>query len=260
MPKNRYRDVKEYASADRVYGINPVYEFLKFQNSLEKILVANGRTGDEVRRIVSLASERHVSVEFREKTELDRIAGANSQGVVGIGRPFRYSSLEDLLIVRSPFRNRVLLILDSVEDPRNLGALIRTAYAFAAQGVVISRHRAASVSPVVVKASAGTAGRIPIAMVANISQSLDYLKKEGFWIYGTEARSGSDINSLDLSGDIGLVMGSEGEGMHGLVRKKCDFLVSIAMPGDTDSLNVSVAAGIILNEISRKRPQMAENL
>ena len=258
MPKNRDRDGNE--STDRVYGINPVFEFLKFQNSLEKILIAKGRTGDEVRRILSLASERHVTVEFREKTELDRIAGANSQGVVGIGKPFHYSSLEDLLTVRNLFRNRVLLILDSIEDPRNLGALIRTAYSFAAQGVIIPRHRAASVTAVVVKASAGAVGRIPIAMVANISQSLDYLKKEGFWIYGAEAKAGSDINALDFGGDIGLVMGSEGEGMHGLVRKKCDFLVSIPMPGDMDSLNVSVAAGIMLNEISRKRSRLTENL
>ncbi|MEA2014878.1 MAG: 23S rRNA (guanosine(2251)-2'-O)-methyltransferase RlmB, partial [Thermodesulfobacteriota bacterium] len=145
------------------------------------------------------------------------------------------------------------LILDGITDPQNLGSLIRTALCFGVDGLVIPENRAASVTPAVIKASAGAALHLPIAMVVNISRTIDKLKKEGFWIYGADASSGENLHNLDYSNHAGLVMGSEGKGIRSLVRKKCDFLISIPITDPIDSLNVSIAGGIILYEMNLNR-------
>jgi 23S rRNA (guanosine2251-2'-O)-methyltransferase len=147
----------------------------------------------------------------------------------------------------------LVLILDGIEDPQNLGSIIRTAYCLGVNGIIIPENRSASVTPAVIKVSAGAAQHIPIARVVNISRAIDYLKEKGFWIYGADVSSDQNFSSRDYREQVGLVIGSEGRGIRSLVKKKCDFLVSITMSGQIDSLNVSVATGIILYEIWRNR-------
>lgn len=252
------KKLKNHEGADRsglIYGVNPVLEAIRAGTPIEKLVVARGRTGEELQAILDSAKKKKIPFEFRERPEVDRLAGGKSQGVAAICRPYKYSELADILSgnSRSPQKNKLLVLLDSISDPQNLGALIRTSYVFGADGVAIPQRRAAPVTPAVIKASAGAAHRLPVCRVVNIAQTIDELKKEGFWIYGAAAGSGRDFTEFDYSGSTALVLGSEGEGMRGLVEKKCDFLVSIPMVGDIDSLNVSVAAGIILQEIARKR-------
>jgi 23S rRNA (guanosine2251-2'-O)-methyltransferase len=237
-----------------IYGINPVSEILRSEGGdIRKIIIAEGRRGEDVKRIIERASARGVQVEILRRELLDRQAGtAAHQGVLCLCGDFAYKSLEQITANRHPaFSGSLVLLLDGIEDPQNLGSLIRTAHCFGANGVVIPRDRAAAVTPAVIKASAGAAGHTPIARVVNITQAIDFLKENGFWIYGTDAGADKDLGSLRFEGDIGLVMGSEGKGIRPLVRKHCDVLLSIPLFGQVDSLNVSVAAGILLHQIRR---------
>lgn len=253
MKKQRSHDRAEFSGL--IYGINPVLEALRGEVPIEKIAVARGRTGEDLQSILDAAKKKRIPFEFRDRSEIDRLAGGKSQGVAAFCKPYKYIELADILSrqSRSRKKNKLLILLDSVSDPQNLGALIRTSYVFGADGIVIPERRAAPVTPVVVKASAGAVQRLPVSRVVNLAQTIDELKKEGFWIYGAAAKAARDFVELDYSGNTALVLGSEGEGLRELVEKKCDFLISIPMAGDLDSLNVSVAAGIILQEIARKR-------
>ena len=237
-----------------IFGINPLLEDLKSQaGRVSKIIVAQGRGGEALRKVLNLAKQKGIHIEFRERSYLDRKAGQGShQGIVGFCEPFVYASVDDVIANRHPdFKYNLILILDGITDPQNLGTLIRTAHCCGANGVIIPENRSAPVTGTVIKASAGAANHTSIARVVNLSNAVDYLKEQGFWIYGTDPASGKDFGSFDYDGHIGLVMGSEGTGMRPLIRKKCDFLLSIPTIGKIDSLNVSVAAGIILYEILR---------
>jgi 23S rRNA (guanosine2251-2'-O)-methyltransferase len=237
-----------------IFGINPLLEALKSQNGgIKKIVIAQGRGGEAVQKILNLATQRGIPIEFRERGYLDRQAPQKvHQGVLGLCETFDYSSVDDIIANRrDDFKKNLILILDSITDPQNLGSLIRTAHCCGANGVIIPENRSASVTASVMKASAGAAHHIPVAVVVNLSDTLLYLKEKGFWIYGTDPVSGKYVSTLDYEGHIGLVMGSEGKGMRPLIKKKCDFLLSIPIMGKIDSLNVSVAAGIILYEILR---------
>ena len=237
-----------------IFGIHSLLEALKSQKEgMGKVIVAHGRGGAAIQKIMNLAKQRVIPVEFRERSYLDRQAGHKfHQGVVGLCENFAYVSVDDVIANRHiDFANDLILILDGITDPQNLGSLIRGAHCFGANGVIIPENRSAAVTAAVVKASAGAAHHIPIAMVVNLSNTIEYLKEKGFWIYGTDPVSGKNVSTFDYKGQIGLVMGSEGRGMRPLIKKKCDFLLSIATMGKIDSLNVSVAAGIILYEILR---------
>jgi 23S rRNA (guanosine2251-2'-O)-methyltransferase len=237
-----------------IYGINPVLEILRSEGgNVQKIVLAEGRRGEDVKKILGLASARGIAVEVRKRESLDRQAGTTAhQGVLCLCGEFAYASLEELIANRHlAFPASLVLLLDGVEDPQNLGSLIRTAHCFGANGVVIPRDRAAGITPAVIKASAGAAGHIPVARVVNITQTIEVMKENGFWIYGTDASSDCDAGSVRFEGNVGLVMGSEGKGIRPLVRKHCDVLLSIPLFGRIDSLNVSVAAGILLHEIRR---------
>jgi len=239
-----------------IYGVNPVLEVLRFgEMSVERVLVAKGRAGSAVEPVLQMAGQRGVAVSFVDRREIDRLAGRDShQGIAALVRPYRYASLEDAAGERGDEKGRrLVVVLDGVTDPQNLGAILRTACCFGASGVVIPEHRAAPVTPAVLKASAGAAGRIPVARVGNLARALDALKEMGFWVYGTNADGGTDASAMAFAGDAAVVMGSEGSGLRPLIRRKCDFLLSIPMGGTFDSLNVSVAAGILLYEISRRR-------
>lgn len=237
-----------------IYGINPVSEILRSEGgNVRKIILAEGRKGEDVKKILGLASARGIAVEVRGREALDRQAGTTAhQGVLCLCGEFAYTSLEELIANRHPaFPASLVLLLDGIEDPQNLGSLIRTAHCFGANGVVIPRDRAAGITPAVIKASAGAAGHIPVSRVVNITQAIEFMKENGFWIYGTDASSDCDAGSVRFEGNVGLVMGSEGKGIRPLVRKHCDVLLSIPLFGRIDSLNVSVAAGILLHEIRR---------
>ncbi len=239
-----------------IYGINPVFEALESgAGGIRKMIVAKGRGGESLNRLLKLAEQKKIEVEFREREYLDRLTErAAHQGVLCFIPEFSYVGVEDVIEHRpAPYRDSLVLILDSVTDPQNLGTLIRSAHCFGVNGVIIPENRAASVNPVAVKASAGATQRTLIARVVNIANAIDTLKERGFWIYGAEAETGEDIRSVNYQGHVALVMGSEGKGLRPLVKKKCDFLISIPMGGQINSLNVSVAAGVILFDIFTKR-------
>ena len=237
-----------------IFGINPLLETLKSQDGrIKKIVVAESRGGEALQKIMNLAKQRGIPLEFRERSYLDRLTGQKfHQGVVGICETFDYVSVDDVIANRcADFRHNLILILDGIMDPQNLGSLIRTAHCFGANGVIIPGNRSATVTASVMKASAGAAHHMPVAMVVNLAQTIEYLKVKGFWIYGADPVSGEHVSTFDYKGHIGLVMGSEGRGIRPLIKKKCDFLLSIPIMGKIDSLNVSVAAGIILYEMVR---------
>ncbi|MBW2560700.1 MAG: 23S rRNA (guanosine(2251)-2'-O)-methyltransferase RlmB [Deltaproteobacteria bacterium] len=235
-----------------IYGVHPVAEALKDGGRIEKVFLTKEGSRSGTREIVELASRSNIPVVFTDREHLNTIAGTrHHQGVICVCEEYRYTGIDEILAGCTSQNNVLVLILDGITDPQNLGSLTRTALCFGAAGLVIPENRAASVTPSVIKASAGAALHLPIARVVNISRTIDRLKEEGFWIYGTDAGCGDGLCSPDYSGRVGLVLGSEGKGMRPLVRKKCDVLLSIPITGSLDSLNVSVAGGIILYEITR---------
>ncbi|MDP2854424.1 MAG: 23S rRNA (guanosine(2251)-2'-O)-methyltransferase RlmB [Smithellaceae bacterium] len=241
-----------------VYGINPIKILLAQEASpLKKIIIASGRGGSSAKEIVDAARQKKIPVEWRERQYLDELTGGTDhQGMVGFRDSFVYAELDDLLKNRNPHLSQdLVLILDSILDPQNLGSIIRSAHCLGANGVVIPTDRAASVTPAVIKVSAGSAEQLPIARVTNLSQTIDYLKDKGFWIYGADAQGGKNIREQNFNGPVVLVLGSEARGIRPLVKKKCDFLVTIPMAGNFDSFNVAVAAGIIQYEIFLQRRQ-----
>jgi 23S rRNA (guanosine2251-2'-O)-methyltransferase len=238
-----------------IYGINPLLEiFLSYPTMMEKIVVAEGRGGEAVRKIVKLALDRGIPVEFTGRDKVEKLAPRRvHQGIVGLCREYSYATVDDVLANRHKrSRYNLVIILDSITDPQNLGSIIRTAHCCGANGVIIPENRAASVTASVVKASAGAVYRMPTAMAVNLVRTIEYLKEKGFWIYGADAASEASFHASEYEGHIGLVLGNEGRGIRPLIRKKCDFLISIPMRGEVASLNVSVAAGVILYEIFRK--------
>lgn len=238
-----------------IYGINPLLEiFLSHPTMLGKIIVAKGREGEAVQKIMKLASDHGIPVEFTGREKVEKLAPRRvHQGVVGLCREHAYATVEDVLANRhKKSRYNLVIILDSITDPQNLGSIIRTAHCCGANGVIIPGNRAASVTASVAKASAGAVYRMPTAMAVNLVRTIEYLKEKGFWIYGADAASEVSFHAPEYEGHIGLVLGNEGRGIRSLIRKKCDFLISIPMRGEVASLNVSVAAGVILYEIFRK--------
>ena len=241
-----------------IYGINAVTESLKARGrSFEWVGVSKERHDLRLQRVVDECRRQGVAVRFVPRPELDRMAGNNAhQGVVAVTSGKQYNDLDDVVAgKRGEFS--LVVVLDGIEDPHNLGAILRTADAAGADGVVIPERRAAGVTPTVTKASAGASEHLPIAKVTNISRTLEELKSKNLWIVGLDERAPQNYDSLDYKMDCAIVLGAEGKGVHELVRKKCDFLISIPMLGKVPSLNVSVAAGVVLYEIVRQRQQKA---
>lgn len=239
-----------------IYGINTIRDLLRQnKDGWEKIIIASGRKGSSVKEIIDIAHQRKIPLEFGERKYLDKLSGtAEHQGVIAFYKSFVYADLDVVIGNRNPsFNVDLILVLDSIMDPQNLGSIIRTAHCLGANGVVIPEDRAAQVTAGVYKASAGSIQNLPIARVVNLAQSLDYLKSKGFWVFGADAHEGKKVQEMDFQCSVALVLGGEEKGIRPLVRKKCDFLMTIPMAGDFDSLNVSVAAGIIQYEILRQR-------
>jgi 23S rRNA (guanosine2251-2'-O)-methyltransferase len=237
-----------------IYGINAVTEALKAQKrSFEWVGMAKERHDIRLQRLIEDCRKAGVPVKYLLRTELDRMAGtAAHQGVVAVTSAKQYSDLDDVVGGKRG-KYSLVVVLDGVEDPHNLGAILRTADAAGADGVVIPERRAASVTGTVTKASAGASEHLPIAKVTNISRTVEELKERNVWTVGLDERSKKTYDELDYKMDCALVLGSEGKGLHDLVKRKCDFLVSIPMLGKVPSLNVSVAAAVVLYEIVRQR-------
>lgn len=237
-----------------IYGINAVTEALKARGrAFEWVGMAKERHDLRLQRLIEDCRKIGVPVRFVQRVELDRMAGnAAHQGVVAVTSAKQYSDLDDVVAAKRG-QYSLIVVLDGVEDPHNLGAILRTADAAGADGVAIPDRRAAGVTGTVTKASAGASEHLPIAKVTNIARTVEELKDRNIWTVGLDERGQQTYDAIDYRMDCALVLGAEGHGLHDLVKKKCDFLVSIPMLGKVPSLNVSVAAGIVLYEIVRQR-------
>jgi 23S rRNA (guanosine2251-2'-O)-methyltransferase len=236
-----------------IFGIHAVAEALKADpEKIERICIERGQKNPRIQEIVEQARQKHVRLSFEERTWLDRKAeGGRHQGILCYSAEMAALTEEDILEqAKSP---GLLIILDGIEDPHNLGAILRSAEAAGADGVFLPRHRSAGLSASVVKASAGAASHIKLARSPNIAQLIESLKKKNFWTVGLDAGSSQSIWECDLTVPTALVLGNEGSGLHRLVREKCDFLVSLPIYGKVESYNVSVAAGMALYEVLRQR-------
>jgi 23S rRNA (guanosine2251-2'-O)-methyltransferase len=234
-------------------GIHPVAEALKTGRPLDRLLIAQGAGGPRLQEIIDLARRASVQVRFEPRAALDRLAGSSAhQGVVALGAAKPYAHLDQAA------QSELVVVLDGVEDPHNLGAIIRTAHAAGAGSIVVPERRAAGVTDVVAKAAAGALEHLPVARVTNINRALEDLKKRGFWIYGLDQRGTETYDQVHFATPTALVFGGEGSGLHELVRRHCDVLVRIPMAGAISSLNVSVAAGVVLFEWKRRVGRAAQ--
>lgn len=236
----------------KLLGIHSIREALEAGRAIERIVVARGRGGERVEEIVRLARSRNVPVRFENREAITRLAGTDQhQGVIALAAAKSATTLEDLL--QDPAPDALVVLLDGVEDPHNLGAILRSALAAGATGVVLPERRAAGLTETVSRASAGALEHLPVARVTNLARAMEELKEAGFWIAGFDERATQDYTQVDMTGRIALVLGGEGKGLHELTRKRCDYLVSIPTRGPVRSLNVSVAAGVVLFEAVRQR-------
>jgi len=237
-----------------IYGINSVTEALKSRGrAFEWVGMAKERHDLRLQRLIEDCRKLGIPVRFLQRAELDRMAGqVGHQGVVAVTSAKQYNDLGDVIAAKRG-QHSLIVVLDGVEDPHNLGAILRTADAAGANGIVIPERRAAAVTGTVTKASAGASEHLPIAKVTNISRTIEELKENNIWTVGLDERGTQTYDALDYNMDCALVLGGEGKGLHDLVKRKCDFLVSIPMLGKVPSLNVSVAAAVVLYEIVRQR-------
>lgn len=235
-----------------ITGFHAVEEALAAGRPLDRIVIARGRHGERIGEVIRLAKSRNVPVRMEDRQQVDRLTGTRDhQGVAALGAAKPAVELEDLL--RAKTANGLLVLLDGIEDPHNLGAIVRTSLAAGAQGVVIPERRAVGLTDTVERASAGALAHLPIARVTNLVRSMEAMKEAGYWLVGLDERAEKNYTGVDLKGSVGIVLGGEGEGLHELTRKRCDFLVSIPTSGPVRALNVSVAAGVMLFEAVRQR-------
>jgi len=236
-----------------IEGRRPVLEALQAGSKITRILLQKGSSGKPVNEVLALAEKLAIPIEYREKAALEKLAVTrNHQGILAETPPFRYTPFEELLTLQKG-EPLFLVLLDHVQDPHNLGALIRTAYAAGCHGVVIPERRAAQMTPSAVRTSAGAAEYLPVAQVVNIARCLDQCKEAGLWVYGADMGGEMLYPNGDYKGAVALVIGSEGEGLSRLVKEKCDYLVRLPMRGKVASLNASVAGALLFYEVYRQR-------
>lgn len=247
------RNERDNENDGLIIGRNPVMEALKSGTPIDTIFV-NSAAGGSIGAILRIARERGIVIKNVNDEKLTKMCGLSShQGVIASGACAEYVSVEDILeISRKKGTKPFIIICDEIEDPHNLGAIIRTAEAAGADGIIIPKRRSASLNSTVYKTSAGAASWLPVARTSNLASAIDKLKENGVWIYGTDG-SGTDYTETSFSGGIALVIGSEGYGMGKLIKDKCDFIVKLPMFGKITSLNASVAAGIFMYEAVRQR-------
>ncbi|NLY10138.1 MAG: 23S rRNA (guanosine(2251)-2'-O)-methyltransferase RlmB [Firmicutes bacterium] len=234
-------------------GRQPVLELLRTGKTINRLMVAKGEHHGSIKQIIALAKERNIVLQLVERQYLNKLSETGAhQGVIAQISPIEYLELDDVLEANQGNKNAFYLVLDGISDPHNLGSLIRTAETSGVTAVIIPKHRAAGVTATVIKTSAGAAFHLPICRVTNLAMTIKTLKENGCWIVGADM-DGTTMYQQDLTGPIALVVGSEGKGMSELVKKSCDFIVSIPMFGKINSLNASVAGGLIMYEIVRQR-------
>lgn len=240
---------------DQVEGRNSVLELLESGKDINKIFVTKGERHGSINKIVAIAREKKVIIVEKDKRQMDEMAqNENYQGVIAIVPPFEYCKIEDILdVAKERNEDPFVLILDGIEDPHNLGSIIRTAETAGVHGIIIPKRRAVGVNSTVNKVSAGAVEHMKIARVTNISDSIDKLKDAGLWICGTDINTEKYHYNQDLTGPLGIVIGNEGSGISDKVKKNCDFLVKIPMKGKVTSLNASVSAGIVIYESVKQR-------
>ena len=237
-----------------IYGRNSVMEAIKAGIPIHRVLYAGGDCTGSLKAILASAKERGILHANQDRKKLDEICGhRNHQGIIAYVAVASYVEPEDILqIAKDKGEPPFVVILDEIQDPHNLGAILRTADAVGAHGVIIPKHRAAALTGTVAKTSAGAVHHVPVARVTNIPKTIDYLKEQGLWIAGTDLSGTTPFYKADFKGPVGLVIGSEGHGMGKLTCKKCDFVVTIPMCGQVTSLNASVAAGVVMYEIFKQ--------
>src|ERR1700757_854644 len=241
---------------DRFTGIHAVREALEAGGTFDRIVIAKGRQDSRIEEIVQLARQHGIAVRFEDRGQLDRLANTRDhQGVVAIAAARAARTLEDIIAHpnQSKGQQGLIVLLDGVEDPHNLGAIIRTALAAGAHGIVIPERRAAGLTDTVARASAGALAHLPVAKVTNLVRAMEELKEAGYWLVGLDETVEKSYTEIDYTTSTGIVMGGEGNGLHELTRKRCDFLVSLPTTGPVKSLNVSVATGVVLFEALRQR-------
>ena len=240
---------------DQVEGRNSVLELLESGKDINKIYITRGEKHGSINKIIAIAKERKIIIVEKDKRQMQEIAQTeNYQGVIAIVPPFEYCEIEDILEeAKNKNEDPFVLILDGIEDPHNLGSIIRTAETAGVHGIIIPKRRAATVNSTVNKTSAGAVEHMKIARVNNISESINKLKEAGLWICGTDINTKTYYYDQDLTGAIGIVIGNEGQGISEKVKKNCDFLVKIPMKGKVTSLNASVSTGIIIYEALKQR-------
>lgn len=253
MKKDNYREEKQ--TQDQVEGRNSVIELLESGRDINKIFVSNGEKNGSINKILAMAKEKRIIVVEVNKKKLEEMATSdNHQGVIAIVPPYEYCDVDDILDeAKTKGEDPFILILDGIEDPHNLGAIIRTAETAGVHGIVIPKRRAASVNSTVNKTSAGAVEHMKIARVNNINETIKYLKDNGLWIIGTDGNADKYYYEQDLKGSIAIVIGSEGTGMSRIVSENCDLLIKIPMKGKITSLNASVSAGIVIYEAVKQR-------
>ncbi|MCM3598898.1 23S rRNA (guanosine(2251)-2'-O)-methyltransferase RlmB [Metabacillus idriensis] len=246
-------------SEEYIMGRNTVIEALKSTRNVYKIWMAENSVKGQAQQIMDLAKEKGISIQSVPKKKIDQMVEGNHQGVVAQVAAYEYSEVDDILKAaedknEAPF----ILLLDEIEDPHNLGSIMRTADATGAHGIIIPKRRAVGLTATVAKSSTGAIEYIPVARVTNMARTIEELKERGVWIVGTDAKGSDDYRSMDGKMPLGLVIGSEGKGMGRLVKEKCDFLVNLPMAGRVTSLNASVAASLLMYEVFRKRHPLGE--
>lgn len=228
-----------------VYGKNVVKEILKKNEKINKAYIYKNFNDEN---IISELQKRKISIKYMEKYELDKLANGVNQGIIVSVPDYKYASLDELLVKENP----LLVILDHLEDPHNLGAIIRTCEAAGVDGIIIPKDRSVEVNATVIKVSAGAINNVKISMVTNLSRTIKELKEKGFWIVGTDML-GTDYDSIDYKGKTAIIIGNEGSGMSRIIKESCDFIATIPMIGKINSLNASVAAGIVIFEAVKSR-------
>jgi 23S rRNA (guanosine2251-2'-O)-methyltransferase len=246
-------------SEEIVVGKNPILEALRSGRDINKILIAEGALKGQTGQIMQLAKESGVVVQIAPRKKLDQLYDGNHQGIVAQVAAFQYSEIDDLFnLAKEKGEDPFFILLDEIEDPHNLGSIIRTADATGAHGVIIPKRRAVGLTATVAKASTGAIEYVPVARVTNMARTIDELKEKGVWIIGTDASGKTDYRKMDATLPIGIVIGSEGKGISRLVREKCDFLIRLPMVGKVTSLNASVAGSLLMFEVLRKRQPLEE--
>ncbi len=257
QPQSRGAESKFQPAASNqeiIWGIHPVFELLNNSpRRVSEITVLKGKSSSRIQQIIDGAGKHHVKIKFRNEIRIPGAGQVNHQGVCARIMAIATLDLEELVERLKPIVDPVLLVLDSIQDPHNLGAIVRSASAAGVSGMIVNKDRSAPLGGTASKISAGALEHVPVCRTTNLTTALQRLKKEGFWIYGTAASGSQSIYQTDFSGPVCLVMGGEEKGIRPLVQEQCDVLVSIPMHGALDSLNVSVAAGVVLFEIIRQR-------